>query len=457
MIKCPSCGGELNYKVENQTVKCKYCQTEFNPTTLEVTVKHAKERKNPLVAEGKSYSCTQCGATLLTFDDTAITFCSYCGSQAMLEDKMMGKINPDYVIPFMKNKEECIKAYKDKIASSAFVPDYMKSDVVVEKFRGIFMPYAIYHVGHKGKQDTKGSKYSHSSGNYRYYDDYKITFDLDADYDGISFDLASNFYDKFSTSIPFDIKDKKDFNPNYLVGFYADTSNVESEVYDKDAINYAVKDSVSKLTANKEFSKYGCSIPSVQFDIKDRKIAMFPVYFLAIRDKENKNINYAVVNGQTGKVAMDLPVSFSKYVKFSLILAVVIFLLINFFIVLTPKTVCTISFFFGVFILIISFGQLAKIKNRKYHLDDKGYMSNNKVDEKTLEKVKKMPYISKDIIAIVLPFIVLTIDFVDDIYYYGASIISLILILLSFKDLVKEHNILVSNKIPQLEKRGGDE
>ena len=457
MIKCPSCGGELDYKVENQMVKCKYCQTEFNPAELNVTVKHAKERTNPLVAEGKSYSCTQCGATLLTFDDTAITFCSYCGSQAMLEDKMMGKVNPDYVIPFMKNKDECIEAYKKKISSSAFVPDYMKSDTVVEKFRGIFMPYAIYKVGHKGKETSKGSKYTHTSGDYKYYDDYNVSFDLDAEYDGISYDLSSNYYDKFSTAIPFDIKDKKDFNPNYLVGFYADTSNVESETYDTEAVTYAVNDSVKKLVANKEFSQYGCSAPVVKYEVKDRKIAMFPVYFLAIRDKANKNINYAVVNGQTGKVAMDLPVAFGKYVRFSLILAVVIFLLINRFIILTPKVISIFSLIFAIISIIMSVSQAKKINKRKYHLDDKGYLNANKDKNEEVEKVNMMKYIFKDMFAILLPLLVLVFNFVEDAYYYGSSIISLLLVLLSFKDLVDEHNLLVSNKIPQLDKRGGDE
>ena len=45
---------------------------------------------------------------------------------------------------------------------------------------------------------------------------------------------------------------------------------------------------------------------------------------------------------------------------------------------------------------------------------------------------------------------------VEDKYYYGASILSLLLVVLSFYDLVKEHNLMVSNKLPQLETRGGD-
>ena len=56
-----------------------------------------------------------------------------------------------------------------------------------------------------------------------------------------------------------------------------------------------------------------------------------------------------------------------------------------------------------------------------------------------------------------IPAIALFMNFVNDAYYYGAAIISLVVVLLSFLDLVKEHNILVTNKLPQLEKRGGDE
>ena len=48
-------------------------------------------------------------------------------------------------------------------------------------------------------------------------------------------------------------------------------------------------------------------------------------------------------------------------------------------------------------------------------------------------------------------------NFVADIYYYGAAVGILLLVILSFYDLVKEHNLIVSTKLPQLEKRGGSE
>ena len=67
----------------------------------------------------------------------------------------------------------------------------MKSDVVVKKFRGIYMPYAIYKLVHNGDSVNKGKKYSHRSGDYVYYDDYDLTTEVNATYDGVSFDLLS--------------------------------------------------------------------------------------------------------------------------------------------------------------------------------------------------------------------------------------------------------------------------
>ena len=373
----------------------------------------------------------------------------------MIEEKMMKQNNPDFIIPFEKTQEECIAAYKSKVSRALFAPSYMKDDVVVKKFRGIYMPYGIYKVGYNGKTTNKGSKYSHRSGDYVYYDDYTVTADVKTEYDGISFDLVSKFYDKFSTSIPYNYKLRKEFNPNYLTGFYADTKDVDESVYSSEACQVAKSDANSRLRKVGGFSKYGCSNPQVPLEVLDKKTGMFPVYFLAIRDKSEKNIHYAVINGQTGKVALDLPIDFKKYIIGSIILAIICFLLIDGFIVLTPRKVALFSIIASILSLIISSIQANSIKDREFHIGDKGYMS--KEENKKYKASGIFKYLYKEIIAIVIPLLALICNFVNDAYYYGASIIALILVIISFKDLVKEHNILSSNKLPQLEKRGGDE
>lgn len=463
MAKCPHCGAEFKFDARKKLVHCDYCGSDFNPKELKKEVKQSKKRED--LISGKTYSCTQCGATLMTFDETAVTFCSYCSSQNIVENEVIKEKAPDLIIPFSKTEEECIKNYKRKISHFLFSPSYMKSDMVVKKFRGIYMPYAVYKLKHTGDCVNRGKKYSHRSGDYIYYDDYDIHADVDASYDGISFDLLSKFYDDYSQSIPFNAKEAEEFNPNYLPGFYADRGDVEVDTYSSDACSVGSRDSTRFLKSQKIYSKYGCTNPTVGFGVSEKKYAMFPMYFMAIRSKDDKYIHYAAINGQTGKVAADMPISFGKYILFSLILTIPIFLLINCLPVILPKVVNFFTIVMAIIAWCICASQINKCNERDGRYNDKGYSQqfmvedeNGKKKRRKLNKYKvKAKYWVKYLIAMILSLLMIIFSPVNDAWYYGAAIIGLTLIIWSFYDLVKIHNQLVSRPIPQLDKRGGDE
>ena len=463
MAKCPHCGAEFKFDARKKLVHCDYCGSDFNPKELKKEVKQSKKRED--LISGKTYSCTQCGATLMTFDETAVTFCSYCSSQNIVENEVIKEKAPDLIIPFSKTEEECIKNYKRKISNFLFSPSYMKSEMVVKKLRGIYMPYAVYKLVHTGDCVNKGKKYSHRSGDYVYYDDYDIHADVDASYSGISFDLLSKFYDDYSQSIPFNAKEAEEFNPNYLPGFYADKGDVEVDTYYSDACTIASRDSTRFLKSQKIYSKYGCSNPTVGFGVSEKKYAMFPMYFMAIRSKDDKHIHYAAINGQTGKVAADMPISFPKYILFSLILTIPIFLFINIFPVILPRLVSFFTILMGIIAWCICASQIKKCNDRDGRYNDKGYSQqfmvedeNGKKKRKKSNKYKvKAKYWVKYLIAIILSLLMVIFNPINDAWFYGAAIIGLTLIIWSFYDLVKIHNQLVSRPIPQLEKRGGDE
>ena len=554
MIKCPNCSAELKYEVGSETIKCEYCGSSFKPDELNVNVNKSEEiidEKNS--TEAKYFLCSQCGAELLTFDDTAVTFCSYCGSQAMIESRLIKINNPDYIIPFTKTKEECIKNYKKKLRWNIFAPRYMKNKIVVNKFRGIFMPYAIYKTSIHGNCSNSGEKYDHRSGDYVYYNDYALISNIDSDYEGLHFDLASTYYDKFSAAIPFNIKEKKDFNVNYLAGFYADKKDVSIEAYDEMAKRISIENASYKLSKKWEYKRYHCKTIKVPLEVSDRKTTMFPVYFLSVKDKDNKHINYAVVNGQTGKVAADIPIDFKKYIFFTLIIGIIIYLLINSNLLILPKTILKFSIVVSLISAIISNNQLNKMMIKKEKKDDLGVVSldkninlkyfinrdnffapnpysiktfliaycvfisfsiiillatmfsnknyspnyifslfiilgmfsisigiiflaiflfgqlvslikNRKNNVANYLGFKKMPfkekvkkYLYKQIIALIIGFYVAILNPVNDIYYYGGGIFALLMVILSFYDLVKERNEIITNQLPQLGKRGGDE
>jgi len=463
MIKCPNCSADLKFNVDEQQIKCKYCGSKFDPKTLNIETKKAKETEKPKKEHteekysGKSYNCSQCGATLLTFNETAITFCSYCGSQAMIESKLIKHNNPQYIIPFKITKEACIENYKKKIKKSIFAPNYMKSDIVVSKFRGIYIPYCVYKVSCHGEVNNSGTIYSHRIGDYEYYDTYKITSQVDSDFEGMSFDIVSNLYDKFSHSIPHDFREVEVFNTNYLAGFYADSADVEDTVYEDNAEKIANDESTKYLSKYKEYRLHGCDKPTAKFKTTEKKTGMFPLYFLAIRDKTNTYVNYAIVNGQTGKIVADIPVDFKKYIITTLLLAIPIYLIINWQLLLLPNQVCIFSMVSAIINVIISIIQQRQAHNRETNALDEGYMNKKPLTNEQKKFKIKFKDLIKQVLAIILCITILVLNPVDDFYYYGGAIATLILVVLSFIDLIKEHNLIVSTKLPQLEKRGGSE
>lgn len=474
-MKCIACGAEIEFSPKDKKLKCSYCGSEFDAkeyreqmTTAKKTDEFASTTGEQI--ETKAYSCKQCGAKLLTFDDTAITFCSYCGSSNVIEDEMYKGEAPEYVIPFKITKEQCEEIYKKEIKKHIFAPKEMLDDVVIKKFRGIYMPYGVYKATHSGEAINNGEKYSHHSCDYDYYDQYRIVGNVTAEYEGMSYDLSSNFYDKFSQAIaPFNFKEAEKFNINYLSGYYADSRDVKKDIYEADALSSISQDTTQELLKNKEFRKYGCSNPSIRYNIEDKKIAYYPVYFLAVRNKKNDAVNYAVINGQTGKIAVELPIDMKKYLIFTLVLTIPIFLVLFAIFTITPMALLVVTALLALInIFILSF-QTNQIKRRESHTDDKGYKEvqaniksskNEKIkDENVKVKAKKKLPIGTIcvIISFFLPLATIISNPISDIYYYTTGIASLCLLMVSIKEIIMQHNEITSRKLSQIGIRGGDE
>ena len=471
MIKCPNCTAQLAFEVTDQKVKCDYCGSSFEPSELRASLNVASEKENVEAnnaqveevkeeIEATSYNCDNCGATLLVFDDTAVTFCNYCGSSNVIKSKLIKQTKPDYIIPFEITKEKCVELYKNKIKRNIFAPRHMLDDVVVNNFRGIYMPYEIYNYEANPRLSCSGRKYYKRVGNYDYYHIYSITGELNGHVNGLSYDLVSRFHDKYSEAIgPYDYSKRKEFNPAYISGFYADSVDISGNLYGKEAEDSAENIANNILRKDRRFAQYGCSSPKADMWLSDRKVAMYPVYFLGMRDKENKNIYYAVVNGQTGKVAIDIPIDYSRYIVASLILAVLLFFVFQ-RLTLDINAPLAISMIAAVIAFILGRILTSNINKNKTLENDKGHLNKNSrnTDGEKVKVKKDVGLISIlcPIFGFILPLGVFASDIVADIYYYGAAIVSCLLVLISFYDIVIKYNELSKNKIPQLEKRGGD-
>ena len=403
MYKCPGCGAGLRFDPAAQKLVCDHCMKQIGPEafdTLENTIT-ASGQDNVIpesVQAGDSYqaiiyTCPNCGGQLISTDETAATFCSYCGASVLLQGRLEEMKAPKTIIPFKVTREDGKKAYKKALASAIFAPSYMKKAETVDQFRGIYMPYWLYSFMYDDTVHARG-KVEKRRGDYVYVDRYEVTKPVTAAYEGTAFDAASSFSDNLSQAIaPFDVTESRNFSPAYMSGFYADVSDVYSDVYYREAHDIAKRDLVREVNKDYTFIKYGVSSGKVDEAIglqgTGEEIGMFPVWFLASRNKKNDRVSYAVVNGQTGRVAADLPIDFGKYVLGSLLLAIPLFLVFSLFLFLTPMRMLLAALVTAVIGMIILNRQLNRAFTRENQLDDKGYLSVEKGMEAARSVQKK--------------------------------------------------------------------
>lgn len=383
MINCAGCGANMRFDPELQLLKCDYCDQTADPKNLQAAIVSPESRvrlENSSIFEAKVYTCPQCGAELISDDDTAATFCNYCGSSVVFEERTLTMKAPSYVIPFKKGKKQCQEIYSKYVKGAIFAPKSMRENDTVERFRGIYMPYWVYNMGMEGEVHMKGQK-SHRTGDYIVTDHYDLSAYVRSHSNGVSFDASAAFADELSQSLaPYDFKECQGFSAGYLSGFYADTADVEAGVYENEAKEVISADIASKLLTDRTYAGYSASpsLDSISSMLKIEKadMAYFPVWFLANYSKGY--VSYAVVNGQTGKVSADIPIDYKKYIFGSLILAIPFMLILDLFFTPKPLHLAFVAAVFAIVIYNIANRAMNQLYTRTHYLDDAGLRSTRK-------------------------------------------------------------------------------
>ena len=157
MFSCPNCGGNLKFDIPSQHLSCEYCHELFNPYAFEDKKSDAEEEKSyESDYEVTIFTCPQCGGEILSTDNAAAGFCSFCGASTILYSRISHERRPNYIIPFQKSKEDCKNAYRNLMRRAIFAPKELKDPKYIDSFRGIYMPYWAYYVTQQGSFFVKG-------------------------------------------------------------------------------------------------------------------------------------------------------------------------------------------------------------------------------------------------------------------------------------------------------------
>ena len=130
-LQCPYCGGvfgldEIEHDVEELAAKPKPAVEEASKKTEEIpsqeapsdpdnTVKmehlEAIEGQGESAADNVEFICNSCGGKILSDASTSASFCPFCGSPAIIGQRLDGEFRPKYIIPFKYGREEAEEAF----------------------------------------------------------------------------------------------------------------------------------------------------------------------------------------------------------------------------------------------------------------------------------------------------------------------------------------------------------
>ena len=344
MVGCPTCGAALRFDIASQKMACDHCGNFFE--TQQLSDNSSRDDARSSQFDSYVYICPSCGAELLTTDkNDAVGFCQYCGGASMIFEKMRQEWKPDYIIPFKITKEDCKKAYCKEVRRHPFVSGRYKKPDLIESFRGIYMPYWSYRSVMRGEFRVKAkSQRERVSANTYEIVHYDIVGNSNLALEGYSRDASLSFDDDISDALaPYEYRQQTPFAPGYLSGFYAESGDVNAHEYDsiisleakEDAVNALIQNDAVKKCCEQLKSTSDADTTRASVNIESAKRTLNPVWFMSYR--KGKDITYATVNGQTGKVAADLPLSPLRIIFFALGLSAVIFGIIALLMNLIPS------------------------------------------------------------------------------------------------------------------------
>ncbi len=337
--KCPSCGAPIHFNPTCSKWKCEYCDSEFSLEEMQKHNNASSEANNENVEASQndelddtiyvSYKCQNCGAEIVADEQTAATFCVYCGNTAILKNKLSGEFKPNLIIPFKTEKEQAIKAFEELSKGRPFVPRDFNNKVNIEKIKGVYIPFWLYDIDVTGEVDYDAkivTSWSRGDTHYTKTDIYKIFRNGSMKFTKVPVDGSTRFDNDIMNSIePFNYEEMVTYNHAYLSGFFAERYDVDSETAFKDAQERTLE-SGKDVMINDSAGYTGKLVTNntLSTSVENKHYALLPVWMVNVKYKDKMYI--FAMNGQTGEFIGNIPLDKNKAILWGILIFISIML-----------------------------------------------------------------------------------------------------------------------------------
>ena len=180
-FSCKQCGASLVFAPSVQSQKCEYCgfenKLDTKPDILQendfqsaIQAISLKKSEKPLT--NIEAKCPSCAGKFELKSYQRSTRCPYCNTPVITNIDIFYDLHPEGILPFKITKKEANESFRNWIGSLWFAPNDLEKKVLKGEIDGIYIPYWTYDA-------NTVSEYSGQRGDYYY-----VTVDRDVIIDG---------------------------------------------------------------------------------------------------------------------------------------------------------------------------------------------------------------------------------------------------------------------------------
>lgn len=335
---CKQCGASLDFAPGTRELYCPYCgHRDPIPTTAEAILEYDLEeallrlpREEGWGTESRAVRCANCGATTVFAGEQIAGSCAFCGSDKVrLEETRSRLIRPEALIPFQVTRETAVRCFREWLGRLWFRPNDLKRLGELARIQGAYLPFWTFDAFVTARWTAEAGYHYYVTETYQERDAEGNLVTRTRQVQHTRWESASGYHEQFfddelvcaSTGVcerlshavcPYDLAELTAYDPRFLAGFVAEEYQIDltggwerARAQMEAAVHAACAAAVPGDTYR------NLRVRSAFSQMRFRHI-LLPVWIAAYQYR-NRAYHF-LVNGQTGEVQGEAPLSWVKVI-----------------------------------------------------------------------------------------------------------------------------------------------
>jgi hypothetical protein len=176
---CAACGAQAEWNPSKQLLVCPFCGTSA-PFTVDAqsgalvendlakALRELPDEARGWLAEKRTVQCQSCKAVSVFDPERVGQNCGFCGSPSLVDyTEIKAPIRPQSLLPFKVSEPQVREQIRRWYASKWLAPGALKSRALVDRVRGVYIPYWTFDAQADCPWEAEAGHYYYTTESYR--------------------------------------------------------------------------------------------------------------------------------------------------------------------------------------------------------------------------------------------------------------------------------------------------